>query len=354
MTRLRALYLIVANTALLLLFVETSAHIAIRLYEAVRPALAYRRLSEPARAAYAHLMPAEVIELLRAADALRFRYTPEAGFVEDAMTSRFVNVDAHGIRSNGGGPRDISRIQDAVWFLGGSTALGYGVADHETIPAQLEQRLGRPVTNLAVRAHAGALENRLLNHYLRIGYRPALAIFLDGINETCDTEMFGDELDAVVARAQDGYTWQFGTPVLYAHARISKKLNSMLWGVVDPPEPLELSCRGPATVIPLRTLHRRAMAEREALCALYGIRCLTVVQPFAGVHGRHDDLDISEAAYMRGLFAHLEAGWREAGAIFVTDALDTLQEHAYVDEAHYSAAASRRIAGAIADRLPLR
>ncbi len=318
------------------------------------PTLAYRRLSEPAKASYAHLTPSEVNELLRATRALQFRYTQEAGFVEEAMTSRFVNVDSHGIRSNGNGVRNIDRLQNTVWFLGGSTAFGYGVADHESIPAHLEQRLGRPVTNLSVRAHTSALENQLLNHYLRIGYRPSLAIFLDGINETCDTKMFGDQIDDVVVKAQDGYTWQFATPVLYAHARISRKLKSMMGYGVDSAAPLELECEGAGMRTPLRTLHARALAERDALCRLYDIDCRTVVQPFAGLHGRHDDLDREDREYMRGLFEHLEPVWREAGAVLVTDALDGFQRHAFVDNAHYSRDANRVIAEAIATRLALR
>ena len=37
--------------------------------------------------------------------------------------------------------------------------------------------------NLGVKGDASLKENRLLDHYLRTGYRPAMAIFLDGINE---------------------------------------------------------------------------------------------------------------------------------------------------------------------------
>jgi hypothetical protein len=49
-TALRASYFIVANVAILLLMVEGLAHLAIRTYERMVPTLAYRRLSEPAKA----------------------------------------------------------------------------------------------------------------------------------------------------------------------------------------------------------------------------------------------------------------------------------------------------------------
>lgn len=354
MKRLRVSYLIVANTAILLCLIQAGTDIAILTYERVEPGLSYRKLSEPARRNYAHLTPAEVDDLLRATGSLRFRYSHEAGFVHDATASRFVNIDAHGVRSNGRGKRDITAIQDAIWFFGGSTAFGYGIADPESIPAQLEALLGRPVINLAVRSHTGGMENRLLNYFLRIGYQPATAIFLDGINEACDAGLVEDQLGRLVAGAQDGYTWDFGKPVIYAYTRISRKLKRMMGVEIDPPDLLELTCDGAGRRNPLRAIHARMLAERAALCRLYGIRCQTFVQPFAGVHGRHDDrafLESTDATDMRDLFEHLAPSWREAGAVFVTDALDRSDRHAYIDSAHYSADASRLIAETIARRL---
>lgn len=78
------------------------------------------------------------------------------------------------------------------------------------------------------------------------------------------------------------------------------------------------------------------------------------MQPFAGLHGRDDDtafLESPYAAQLRALFAHLETTWREAGAIFITDVLDHYDRHAFVDDVHYSADASRLIAETIAARI---
>ena len=351
MKRLRQVYFIVANTAIVLVLAEAGTHVAIKTFHWVAPALSYQKLPEPARRNYAHMTPAEVDELLRVTGSLRFRYAPLVGFVQEATTSQFVNIDAYGIRSNGRGTRPITALEGATWFFGGSTTLGYGVADHETIPAQLEQILGRPVVNFGVRGHASPMENRLLNRYLRLGYRPALAIFLDGINESCDQDLFDDDLTQLVARMQDGSDWRFGEPVLYAYTRISRKLRRMRGLAVDPPDTLDVTCADAGRRIPLRTIHGRTLAERDAICNLYKVECRTFVQPFAGIHGRHDDkafTDSVDARYLRVLWDHLENSWREAGATFVTDALDGSDHHAFVDSAHYSAEASRLIAAAIA------
>lgn len=353
MRHLRTLYFIVANTAILLLLAVVGTHVAITTYER-RPASAYRMLTEPGKRNYGHMSPVEVDELLRDTDTMRFRFAPGLGFVADAMTSRFVNIDAHGVRSNGKA-RDAGAIQDAIWFFGGSTALGFGVADHETIPAQLENILGRPVMNLAVPGYASSTENHLLNHYLRLGYTPAVAVFLDGINESCEQDLFEDELSMLVARISlTGYSWDVGQPVAYAYRRLSRKLKQLMGIPVPEPKRLELMCASGGKRNPLRTIHTRTLAERDALCDHYKIVCRTFVQPFAGIHGRHDDrafLAGPDAQDMRILFEHLEPSWRAAGAIFVTDALDRSDRHAFVDSAHYSAEASRLIAEAMAIKL---
>lgn len=353
MSRLRTAYFIVANTAILVVLVLVGTHLAISAFE-YPPQSTYRALSEPAKRSYDHMSPSDVDELLRDTDAMRFRFAPGLGFVEDTMASRFVNIDANGIRSNGK-PRDAGALQDAVWFFGGSTALGFGVADHETIPAQLEKSLGRPVMNLAVRGYASSMENHLLNHYLRLGVKPAVAVFLDGINESCEQDLFEDELGALVARTSlTGYSWQVGRPVAYAYSRITRKLRAMMGLPVADPKRLDLACLNAGTRNPLRTIHARTMAERDALCSHYKIVCRTFVQPFAGLHGRHDDrafVASADGQDLAILFSALEPNWRDAGAIFVTHALERSDRHAFVDSAHYSADASRLIAEAMAVKL---
>jgi hypothetical protein len=103
----------------------------------------------------------------------------------------------------------------------------------------------------------------------------------------------------------------------------------------------------------LRDVHSRTLAERESLCRSYAIEGITLVQPFGGLHGRNEDPTYSEddRKSIRGKFRHLEPSWRAAQAVFVTDSLDQLMKHAYIDDVHYSAEASKVIAKAIADKI---
>ena len=349
-----------ANTVILLVLVIFAAHLCIKTYYFVQKsapsASAYERLPEVARRNYAHMTPGDVDEMLNTFNTMRYRYAPWVGYREDVTKSRFVNIDAYGIRANGDTRRDISTIRDAVWFFGGSTTLGWGVTDEETIPAQLEKLIGRPVVNFGVSGFYSAQENLLLNQYLRIGYSPSMAIFLDGINEQCDVVEYQREMKLLFAKAQDGYGWdprEFAKPVIYAYDRVISKLRKLTKIDVDRSESAALVCEDDGKRIELHSIHAQILAERNALCRTYQIECRTFVQPFAGIHGKQEDPNFSQndRTTMRELFLHLESGWRAAGAVFVTDALDRYQQHAFIDEVHYSAAANKLIAQAIAENL---
>jgi hypothetical protein len=349
MTRLRPLYFIVANTAILLLTIELGSHAAILLFRQGPHEARFEELPERVRRNYAHMRPEEVEDLIESTAAVRYRFSA-AGFVHQEMSTRFVNINDNGIRANGAERGDVSAMEDAVWVFGGSTTFGFRVADHETIPAHLERMLGRPVVNLGVNGHDSLMENGLLRYYLRTGYRPAMAIFLDGINETCRSDTFGEELTELVERAQTGYEWTFGMPVAYLYDALRRRIEDLM-GTTEPTEGFELTCIDAGRRNPLRAIHWRAMDERDLLCRLYEIQCRTFVQPFAAVHGPHEDAAFvasAGAAHLRALFAELEEGWRAHGATFVTGALDQSPRHPFIDEIHYSADAGRLIAEAIA------
>ena len=158
------------------------------------------------------------------------------------------------------------------------------------------------------------------------------------------------------AKIQEGYGWdplELFKPVTYGYARLSAKFRKPARIEAEESPRRELVCEFNGRRTALRTIHVRILAERESLCRLYAVECRTFVQPFPGVHGHFHDVALAERDrnLMRGKFIHLEDNWRKAGAIFVTDALDQHDRHAYIDESHYSAAASRLIAQAIASRL---
>jgi hypothetical protein len=350
--RLRAAYVIAANTALLLLAAEVVAHVAVTAYRGSGRHVTYASMPAPVRRAYAHMAPPEIEQLWLDTLASRWRYQPIVGFVSEAMQSRYVNINTEGFRSNG---TMHGTMDGAVWSFGGSTTFGYGVADNETIPAALESRLRQPVFNFGVPGHFSIHETRLLGHYLRIGFRPSVAVFLDGVNESCEADLAQDRLGELVALSKAGYHWQPSLPVVIATRLLFDKASRMIG--LSPSrvrDDLELQCQSAGRTFMVADLHVRALAERAALCAHYQITCRTFIQPFAGLHGRHDQPSSGDAAVadnLRGLFSHLQPVWARTPVTMLTGALDDLPEHAYVDDAHYSAVANARIAAAMAAAL---
>jgi hypothetical protein len=358
MRRLWPAYLVAANTALLLVVLQVGAWSGLLVYDHVVRRLSLPPLNEAVRKNFAHLSAAEFTALERATGELRFRYEPGIGIIQAPLHSTLINVDDHGIRANGNQPRGIAALQGATWFFGGSTTFGEMVADHETIPAQLERLIDRPVINLGVLSYAAQQENALLAHYLRVGYRPALVLFLDGINESCTPEPYQEEMRELFRQAQRGYAWDAGGPFRHLLERASRRAARIAAGAPPPSGTEELSCSSNGVSLPLATLHAGHLEERAALCRHYRIDCRTMVQPFAGTHGPTADLPqpflAGTAIGLRAMFQHLETNWRDAGAVFLTDVFDGYNRHPFIDEVHYSADANRVLAEAIASRQALR
>ena len=355
--RIRPAFLIIANTALLFCALQIGAFAFLLAYDRTVPALLAPEPSDAVARNYAHMSPDDLAALHAATRRQRFRFEPGIGLLQDAIASPLLNVDAHSIRSNGSGHRPIAALDASIWFLGGSTTFGERIADAETIPAQLERVVARPVINLGVPGYASAMENTLLAHYLRLGYRPSLALFLDGINETCEPELYDEEMKELFRIAQLGNYWDVGGPVIRALRRAGRKYQKLA-GVYHEGKSESLVCSRDGKENSLAAIHSRILGERAALCGAYRIDCRTLVQPFAGTHGPTQGLPeafmSAEANFLRDLYRHLEPAWRAAGAVFVSDALDRYDRHPFVDEVHYSADASRLIAETIATRLALR
>jgi len=71
-------------------------------------------------------------------------FVPEPGRADDNVWGATVTIAADGLRSNGPGPPPRGA---PILAAGDSFTFGDEVSDHETWPARLEQRLGRPVLN---------------------------------------------------------------------------------------------------------------------------------------------------------------------------------------------------------------
>jgi hypothetical protein len=359
------LWRVLGSTLILLLLVNIAAHVFLVVRQAnsrdvPRP---YERLSAVQRAAYGNMSAEDVDDLLHWTwrSEPGFVYEPVTGFHEAARSSRFVNVSSDGVRLTKGAESDLSKVDfdRTLLMFGGSTMFGYGVADDQTIPSHLQRSLPHyNVVNLGRAYYYSAQENSLLLRLLQSGFAVRDAVFLDGINERCDVQLYQTELDRSIREARtrsSDYSWNLPDQLVYPVRRLASGARAKIAGWFgDPPNRQRpgaalhrLDCRQYGRTIPLHEVALQNLKARDALCRGFAINCITFVQPFAGVHGLHlDEKSLSPSARrtLKSKFDELEPTWKQMGAVDISDALARLDKHAYVDNVHYSDEANELIA----------
>ena len=239
MRALRTALIVFANTVILFALAVVGTHVLLTRRHDAAASHRFRGLPAVVKRNYAHMTPADVDDLLKATATMRYRFAPWVGARERPMATRFVNVNAHGIRSNGTARENITQLADAIWFFGGSTAFGYGVTDRESIPAQLEAAIGRPVVNLGVAAFFSAQENLLLFQFLRFGYRPSHVVFSTGSTNHAGSSTFKPKADP---RFEDARRLPVGPDrdreaVLYVAGKLIDQV-TVSTGMIRPPPTL--------------------------------------------------------------------------------------------------------------------
>lgn len=159
--------------------------------------------------AYGSADPATGRDILDEFTLLRqrgFAYRPWMQFSEPRFSGRHLNVeDRNGDdvrRTPWEAPGDGRRVVD-VFAFGGSTTFGYNVADDSTVAAHLQ-----PALQARLREGSGDAVVRVTNHghgyfyssqeavlflaLLRKGQRPAVSVFLDGLNDVGSARLWGD------------------------------------------------------------------------------------------------------------------------------------------------------------------
>ncbi len=112
-------------------------------------------------------------------------------FKERATQGKYVNVSSSGYRltvPQGPWPPDSTAYN--IFLFGGSTTFGYGVADGDTIATFLQKDLKTAfrgkniwVYNFGRGFYYSSQESILFQRLLVNGYKPNMAIFIDGLNE---------------------------------------------------------------------------------------------------------------------------------------------------------------------------
>lgn len=299
-------------------------------------------------------------------------------FRETEIAGRFVTVDKNGFRhvkDQAPWPPQDGAVN--VFVFGGSTTFGYGVADSETVPSYLQERLrkalgkGVAVYNFSRGFYYSTLEFLLFFDLLNRGFVPDIAVFIDGFNEIHSARakrLPGGEGDYQARGVMDGVRnlWTT-TPLAKLILRIKQRIaresreEDALAGVVRNRESAEedISETISETIAGVIRRYRRNQRLIETLGESFAVTTIFVLQPIAGY--RHDtDYDPffgsgqEEPALYNGGYAAFEEAERRnlLGGNFIScaDIQEGLRENLYVDLVHYAPGLADRVAACIVER----
>jgi hypothetical protein len=137
-------------------------------------------------------------ELLTEMAATRSCWHPYSYWIKLPFTSRYFNIDSHGLRvTTGGKPQSSVSVHPIrIFTFGGSTMWGEGARDGYTIPSWLQRMLDATpyhvrVINYGQDAYVNSQEMLLLFEQLRKGNKPDVVIFYDGFNDSASAMISG-------------------------------------------------------------------------------------------------------------------------------------------------------------------
>jgi hypothetical protein len=112
-------------------------------------------------------------------------YQPFTGWSRNNYQGKSVNViGEHHVRNSVN-----HKVDNSIWFFGGSTMWGTGSTDVQTIPSIFAKTTGEKVLNLGESGYLSFQEFTDLSVLLAQGFTPKKVVFYDGVNESyyCNT-----------------------------------------------------------------------------------------------------------------------------------------------------------------------
>lgn len=318
----------------------------------------------PYTAVYPGRPRAEVRQLLLETWGRQPAFEPFTDSRERRHVGRFVNVDPIGFRlsrDQAPWPPDPERVN--VFVFGGSATFGYGLADDETIVSALQTylaerapRLRSACYNFGSGGYYSTQERILFEELMAAGSVPRCAVFIDGLNEFVfpnpwHTPLLRRCVASPVLAGMEMLRDHLPLALLIARAKARRGLR---------PAQEDLSAYDDATLLDSRI--DRYQANRRLLASAaagYGVRPLFVWQPVPTYHydlrwhlfGEFDFEHNNYARFGYGRFRERMGASLGNDFLWLADMQEALREPLYVDQVHYTAAMSRRIATEIGQAL---
>jgi hypothetical protein len=303
-------------------------------------------------------------------------YEPFTGFRPVPRRDRFTTIDPNGFRPvPGQAPWPPAADTFNLFLFGGSTMMGAGVPDGDTIAAHLQKAMAtcdRPVAvyNFGRGFYFSTQERVLFEQLLLAGITPDATFFFDGLNDF----YFADGRPRYTPELTDFFARQSETPPPWsARAALASVARAMpavelasRWGYVDlgdtpfptaSPEPADSASAAARVERVLDRWQINARLIRAAAQAVdrpvrfvwqpvptygYDVTRLNVYRPGVDLFGAAHSL--SAAGYPIAAARHRD-GRLGSDVLWLGEIQRTRAENLYVDAVHYTGAFSREIAG---------
>lgn len=301
-------------------------------------------------------------------------YEPYVGWRSVPGSEPGMTVGGDGLRITPGA----SEAPDAftVFVTGGSTVWGFGLDDSSTIPALLQQSLGRlsagPVRVVNLGQVSWVSTQCLIETLLRLqaGDRPDLVILYGGFNDINSARSYGRAglpfgVEKIRALIERGGTGEAGSDLFGALLRSSALYRMVSGGSGGAPRPgflpedASLQACAPESGLVVEALEvwesNRSLLDSLGRCC--GFATAAFWEPVLAVVG--GERTEAESRLLENgdpvLTEILRSAWGLArgmeGTFYLGGALDGFEGQAFTDEVHLTEEAARAVAGAMTDSL---
>ena len=293
----------------------------------------------------------EQIILFKETKNLQFKYIAFQGAVPKNYESKYVNFKfAEGRRTT----NTQNNCENKIVFFGGSTTFGWLSIDDQTIPSHFSRLLKNNFKNYCVynyglpSFYSQQENNLLLDLYYKNIIKPDVAIFLDGLNETC----YGHTYDNQITRQFDEIMVEHRTD-LYKKKIIPFLQSTPLFQLLDrlltrPNTNFDYEVKN-CSPSKIKELFQSRIKIRQQICNQINISCFTFLQPFGGINGNLFPFNLPNR-YKKKFYLFKQI--TNNLMIDISDSIDPdKNNYSYVDRFHYSHDANRLIASSIFEKI---
>lgn len=311
-----------------------------------------RSLTDP-QVVYPDMLPSDISLLLEETWNRPWQYEPWLGFKERPRSGKFVNINNEGFRHSHIKNLRLDSTGINIYVFGGSTTFGYGIDDASTIPSHLQKHLSNlyPEKNINVfnfgrGYYYSTQEIALVLQLIRNNHIPAIAIFIDGLNEGQTEPHYTKEMSVMFKAYNYGqYKLCRGFIEKFSLMRAVRKLTSYVIA-----QPSKKEYKEHIDPIDICKSYLRNKEIINILSEKFNFHTYFFIQP---VSGYRNDFINHWNQHMTSKMQLLEKTVNNQTSFSLTHLLENYEHQPFVDNCHYTSTVCDLIAATIAQKIKI-